>query len=337
MSSNSSDWQRLVSKTKQRPLVNMNAIIDHNGGLILRRKHLDILMLVAIAGVLGGSCVGVSFSKGVTYPLAAQIVGGILLLLAAYTALFRQKILLLANGELIASYGFFLFPSKLTIDPDSVVLEQKTGAETSLHSSLRGFKIILLRHNDTGEVAHLGYTMTTDEALFAFDAMSKFLAAGEKSASAVVELDNGFVLQVDTHATWAAGQRRNYMSKLTVVDQQTIEINRQTRREDRSTIDRKGDVYPIRIEATPSRVQLIYSDHNEVGIDADDCAAIQICKEEIPQRRTRYEINLIEGVHEATRHNLMSFDHWPQKSVAHIVEAAENIAAVLELDVENHL
>jgi len=336
MSSNS-DWQQLLNKTKKRPLINMNAIIDHEGGLILKRKLVDRLLIIAISGALEGGCIAASFSRGVASPLIAQIIGGVILLLAVHGVLFNQKIKLSADGDLIVTYGFVLFPTRIPIERDSVVLEYRTGAETTLHSSLRGFKIVLIRLVETNEVAHLGYTLTSDEGVRTFDAMAKFMNAGENSSKAVVEMDNGFVLYVDTTVTWAAGKIRNYKSKLTVIDRQTVEIKRQTRMDDRSVVDKQGDIYPVRIEASPSLVNLIYSNHDEDGIDADDCVAIQICKEDISQRRTRYEINLIEGVNEATRHNLMSFDIWPQKDVANVIEAAENIAAVLELSVENHL
>ena len=65
--------------------------------------------------------------------------------------------------------------------------------------------------------------------------------------------------------------------------------------------------------------------------------AVFIAGEEIAERATRYEINLILDSFQDNRLNLMSFDVRPHESPGQPRRAAEQLGELLELEVVDHL
>jgi hypothetical protein len=207
-----------------------------------------------------------------------------------------------------------------------------------LHRTWGGFKIVLLRHVETQEVAHLGYTVQRDDSLRLFDALSRILAEGSRNyTQAVITLADDSLLRVDCLATWEVGHERRYKSRLSVIAENAAEIKRRAFSGDRSVVDRAADVYPVRIETNDEAIRIVYSNHDEKSVPQVDCVALQLCKEEIPERVTRYEINQIEDSFKGNRINLMSFDLSPYESPDEPRHAAEQLGQLLDCEVVDHL
>jgi hypothetical protein len=202
-----------------------------------------------------------------------------------------------------------------------------------------------LRHLETEEVAYIGYTMKSKYALRVFDSLSRILAEDSRNyTQAIITLEDDSLLPVDRQATWAASHRRKYRSQLTVVAPNTVEIMRKVIGE--NFVDREADIYPVRIESDDESVRLIYSNDEEKSVPYDDCVALQLCKEEIAERFTRYEVNLIVNSIKDNRLNLMSFDVEPSlmsfdvslsESPDQPRNAAEQLSELLDLEVVDHL
>lgn len=150
-------------------------------------------------------------------------------------------------------------------------------------------------------------------------------------------LHDGLMVKVDRLATWEAGKWRCYKNQLSNTDPKTIEITRRAFGENRHVVDAAADVYPIRIEVQRDAVCIHYSNHDERTIPDYECFAIQICKEEIAQRRTRYEVNLITDSSKTERLNLLSFDIALNTAPDAVWAAANNVGDLLELEVFSHL
>ena len=125
--------------------------------------------------------------------------------------------------------------------------------------------------------------------------------------------------------------------RLSGIADNAAEIERREFSRDRSVVDRAADVYPVRIETNDEAIRIIYSNHDEKSVPQVDCVALQLCKEEIPERVTRYEINLIEDSFKGNRINLMSFDLPPHESPDQPRRAAEQLGELLDLEVLDHL
>ncbi len=265
--------------------------------------------------------------------------GGLVLWAAIHELCFPRSVFIPADAdEVIVRYGFFLLPTRLVLNRQSVVVDFQVGAKTELHRTWGGFKIVLLRHVETQEVAHLGYTVQSDDALRLFDVLSRILAEGSRNyTQAVITLADGSLLRVDCLATWEVGHKRRYKSRLSVIAENAAEIKRRAFSRDRAIVDRAADVYPVRIETNDEAIRIVYSNHDEKSVPQVDCVALQLCKEEIAGRLTRYEINLIEDSFKGNRINLMSFDLSPHESPDEPRRAAEQLGELLDLEVLDHL
>lgn len=102
-------------------------------------------------------------------------------------------------------------------------------------------------------------------------------------------------------------------------------------------VDAAADVYPVQIESQRDAVRIRFSNHTEKSVPDYDCVAVQICKEEIAQRRTRYEVNLITDSSTTERVNLVSFDIAINEPPDVVWDAANRIGELLELEVVDHL
>lgn len=328
------DWNRLVRKTRKRPLMfDPKAVLTAESTKV--RPKLERLVFIIGCGVFfAGLLFFMTESKATTL-----LPGGLVLWAVIHQLCFPRSVLIPTDtDEVIVRYGFFLLPTRLVLNRQSVVVDYQVGAKTELHRTWGGFKIVLLRHVETQEVAYLGYTLKSEDALPVFDALSRILAEGSHNyTQAVITLADGSPLRVDRLATWEVGHKRRYKSQLSVVAENAAEIKRKAFSRDRSIVDHAADVYPVRIETNEEAIRIVYSNHDEKSIPYDDCVALQLCKEEIPERATRYEINLIEDSFMGNRINLMSFDvraHEPPDQPRH---AAEQLGELLDLEVVDHL
>ena len=304
------------------------------------RPRLLISPLMACATV-GGFFTGVTFylpelwAKAVTFVPGGFVLSGLI-----YRLFFRSSVFIPADAdEVIIRHGFFLLQTRLVLNRQSLVVDYQLGAETELYSSLRRMKIILLRHVETQEVAHLGYSMKSEEALRVFDALSRVLAEGSHNyTQAVITLADDSLLRVDRLPTWEAGKWRTYRNQWKVVAPNTVQIKRKAYGENRNVVDRAADVYPVRIESDDESVRLIYSNHDEKSVPHYDCVALQFCKEETEERaKTRFEINLIVDSFQDNRLNLMSFDLRRGEAPDEPRRAAEELGELLGLELVDHL
>ena len=333
------DWNRLVRKTRRRPLMfDPNAVQTAEGTKV--RPRLLISPLMACATV-GGFFTGLTFYLPELWAKAVTFVpGGFLLSVLIYRLFFRASFFIPADAdEVIIRHGFFLFQTRLVLNRQSLVVDYQVGAETELYSSLRGMKIILLRHVETQEVAHLGYSMKSEEALRVFDALSRVLAEGSHNyTQAVITLADDSLLRVDRLPTWEAGKWRTYRNQWKVVAPNTVQIKRKAYGENRNVVDRAADVYPVRIESDDESIRLTYSNHDEKSVPHYDCVALQFCKEETEERaKTRFEINLIVDSFQENRLNLMSFDLRRGEAPDEPRRAAEELGELLGLELVDHL
>ena len=74
-------------------------------------------------------------------------------------------------------------PTRLVLDRQSVGVDYQVGAETELPRGWGGLKIVSLRHVEAQEVAYLGHTMNSDDALRVFDTLSSLLGEGSRNAA----------------------------------------------------------------------------------------------------------------------------------------------------------
>lgn len=241
------------------------------------------------------------------------------------------------GSDVVVRSGFLLMPTRLLLDREKTAVDYQVGSDTDLHKSLGGFKNILLRHVETEEVAHLTFSLKNDDALRVFDALTKVLASGGRNTSqAVITNEDGSMLRVDRLATWQAGQWRSYHSQISTVGNAVV-VTRRAYGENRNVLDRSGDDYPIRIEPVGNDIRISYSKSGAKSYSWDDCICLQMCREEIPERATRYEINLIEDYLRGNRINLLSVDVSPFDSLDEFKEAAAKLGDLLELEVVDHL
>lgn len=334
------DWHRLVQKTRKRPLMWFPDVVQSKAGMTVRSKLSDRLQLIALTTVMGVIFTRVSFLIPEFIIMAFLFVCGSFCLYVAFLrSFFSASIFIPANvDEVIIRYGFILLQTRLVLDRQSVVVDYYLGSETRLSRSWRGFKIVSLRHLETQEDAYIGYTMKSDDALRVFNSLSRILAEGSRNyTQAVITLEDDSILRVDRLATWEAGKWRNYRSQLTVVAPNTVEIERKAFGTNRNVVDRAADVYPVRIESNDESVRLIYSNHDEKSVLHDDCVALQLCKEKIAQRATRYEVNLIVNSFQDNRLNLISFDLRRHESPDEPRRAAEQLGEFLDIEVLDHL
>lgn len=331
------DWNRLVRKTRKSPLMyDPNAVQTAEGTKV--RPKLERLVWTIGGGVFfAGLLIFLSEPMGVT--LVSLVPVGLVLWAVIYELCFPRSVFIPVDAdEVIVRYGFFLLPTRLVLNRQCVVADFQVGAKTELHSSLRGMKIILLRHVETQEVVHLSYTVQSDDSLRLFDVLSRILAQGSRNyTQAVITLADDSLLRVDCLATWEVGHERRYKSQLSVIDENAAEIERRAFSRDRSIVDLAADVYPVRIETNDEAIRIIYSNHDEKSVPHDDCVALQLCKEEIPERVTRYEINLIEDSFMGNRINLMSLDLPPHETPDQPRCDAEQLGELLNLEVVDHL
>ena len=331
------DWNRLVRKTRRRPLMFDPNAVQTAEGTKVRPK------LERLAWITGGGVFFAGLLLFMTGSMATTLVpGGLVLWAAIHQLCFPRSVFIPADAdEVIVRYGFFLLPTRLVLNRQSVVVDFQVGAKTELPRGWGGFKIVLLRHVETQEVAHLGYTVQSDDALRLFDVLSRILAEGSRNyTQAVITLADDSLLRVDRLPTWEAGKWYNYRNQWKVVAPNTIKIKRQTFRQDRDRkiADRAGDVYPVRIESDDESVRLIYSNHDEKSVPHYDCVALQFCKEETEERaKTRFEINLIVDSFQDNRLNLMSFDLRRGEAPDEPRRAAEQLGELLDLEVLDHL
>ena len=101
--------------------------------------------------------------------------------------------------------------------------------------------------------------------------------------------------------------------------------------------DAAADIYPVRIESKHSSVLIHYSNHDQRSVPDYECVAVQLCKEDIAQRRTRFEVNLITDSSTTERINLLSVDLQPGTTPDTVRDAASEIADLLELEFVDHL
>lgn len=337
-SSSNSDWSRLVAKTYKRPLMWRPGVFSKRNGTLLRPQWSDRLVAIGVGIGLGVPVIWAAFQPDVILKPLLYVVGPLLLWIAG-SQLLRTTTLFVPNDseDVIVRYGFILFPTRLVLPRQQLVVEYCAGAETNLHKSLRSFKHILLRHLGTDDVAHLAFTLVSDDALRIFDALSALLGGSHNYTEAVVTLHDGLMVRVNRLATWEAGKWRCYENQLTPTDSKTIEITRRTFGENRHVVNNAGDVYPIQIEVQRDTVCIRYSNHAERTIPDYECFAIQVCKEEIAQRRTRYEVNLITDSSKTERLNLLSYDIAPDAAVDDVWAAANSVGVLLDLEVFSHL
>ncbi len=328
------DWNRLVRKTRRRPLMFDPIAVQTAEGTKVRPKLARLAFIIGVGVFFAGLLFFITGSKAATL-----VPGGLVLWAVIHQLCFPRSVFIPADAdEVIVRYGFFLLPTRLVLNRQSVVVDFQVGAKTELPRGWRGFKIVLLRHVETQEVAHLGYTMKSDDALRVFDALSRILAEGSRNyTQAVITLADDSLLRVDCLATWEVGHKRRYKSRLSVIAENAAEIKRRAFSRDRSVVDRAADVYPVRIETNDEAIRIIYSNHDEKSVPQVDCVALQLCKEEIPERVTRYEINLIEDSFKGNRINLMSFDLPPHESPDQPRRAAQQLGELLDLEVVDHL
>lgn len=328
------DWNQLVCKTRRRTLMYDPIAVQTAEGTKVRPKLERLLFIIGGGIFFAGLLFFLTESKATTL-----IPGGLVLWAVIDHVCFPRSVFIPADAhEVIVRYGFFLLPTRLVLNRQSVVVDFQVGSKTELHHTLGGFKIVLLRHVEIPEAAHLGYTMQSDAALRLFDVLSRILAEGGRNyTQAVITLEDDSLLRVDSLATWEVGPERRYDSQLSVVAGNAAEINRRIFSGDRSIVDRAADVYPVRIETNDEAVRIVYSNHDEKSIPQFDCVALQLCKEEIAGRVTRYEINLIEDSFMGNRINLMSFDLSPRVSPQEPRHAAEQLGDILNLEVADHL
>ena len=329
------DWNRLVRKTRRRPLIFDPNAVQTAEGTKVRPKLARLAFIIGVGGFFAGLLIFITGSKAATL-----VPGGLVLWAVIHQLCFPRRVFIPTDADdVIVRYGFFLLPTRLVLNRQSVVVDFQVGAKTELPRGWGGFKIVLLRHVETQEVAHLGYTMKSDDALRVFDALSRILAEGSRNyTQAVITLADDSLLRVDRLPTWEAGKWRTYRNQWTVLAPNAVEIKRKAYGENRNVVDRAADVYPVRIESDDESVRLIYSNHDEKSVPHYDCVALQFCKEETEERaKTRFEINLIEDSFKGNRINLMSFDVRRGESPDEPRRAAEQLGELLDLEVLDHL
>lgn len=331
------DWARFVAKTRRRPLMWRPGVFPNRDGTLFRPQLADRLVPFVVGTGLGVPLLWIALSPNADMRPVLLVVG-LFCLWIACSDLFRTRRLFVHtdSDDIVVHCGFFLLPTQLVFSRQDVVAEYRLGADTNLAKSLHGFKFILFRHRETNEVAHFGFTLVSDDAMKVFDALSDLVGEGHNYSQAVVTLDDGSTVMVDRLATWAAGKWRSYENQLTEPDSKTIEITRRAFGENRTTADPAADIYPMWIESLHDAVRIQYSNHEEKTVSLYDCVAVQICKEEIAQRRTRYEVNLITDSSTTERVNLMSFDIAPDQPSDVVRDAATKIATLLELEIADH-
>jgi hypothetical protein len=333
------DWLHLVQKTRRRPLIWFPVARQTAGGTAVIQRPFERLFKVFMSVVMGAgfSWVALAAGDGLSWGTMLILSVGVLVLCMGIRAIFFDSRVFIptAGDRFTVQIGFCLL-RRLELDRTKVTVDFRRGSDTTLHSSLHGFKYVILRHLETDEVVHLGYTLKGEDALRAFDTMSKLLAPGGSNASVgVITLEDGSLLQVDRRATWEAGHFRKYKSSLSIADN-VGRIERKAFGHDRNVIDRKADVFPVQIKMDNDTVRIRYADQSEKSFAWDDCVAIQLCREAIAERYTRYEVNLIEDFFMANRVNLMSFDLAPNAEPADPLDAARQLGQLLECEVVNH-
>ena len=334
------DWLHLVRKTRRRPLIWFPVARQTASGTAVSQRSFDRLFKIVMSVGIG---VGLSWatlaaSNDLSWETTLVLTPGVLILCMGIPAIFfNSRVFIPAAGDrFTVQIGFCLLPRRLKLDRTKVTVDFRRGRDTTLHSSLHGFKYVILRHIETDEVVHLGYTLKGEDALRTFDTMSKLLAPGGSNAAVgVITLEDGSLLQVDRLATWEAGHFRKYKSSLSIADN-VGRIERKAFGHDRNVVDRKADVFPVQIKLDNDTVRIRYADQSEKSFAWDDCVAIQLCREEIAERYTRYEVNLIEDFFMANRVNLMSFDLAPNSEPAGPLNAARQLGQLLECEVVNH-
>lgn len=334
------DWLHLVRKTRRRPLIWFPVARPTAGGTAVIQKPFERLFKIAMSvgmGV-GFSWAALAAGDGLSWGTVLVLSVGVLALCGGIRVIFFDSRVFIpeAGDRFTVQIGFCLLPRRLELDRTKVTVDFRRGSDTTLHSSLHGFKYVILRHLETDEVVHLGYTLKGEDALRTFDAMSKLLAPGGSNASVgVITLEDGSLLQVDRLATWEAGHWRKYKSTLSI-EGNVAQIERKAFGKDRNVVDRKADVFPVQVKMDNDTVRIHYADQSEKSFAWDDCVAIQVCREEIAERYTRYEVNLIEDFFRANRVNLMSFDLAPNSEPAVPLEAARRLGQLLECEIVDH-
>lgn len=176
------DWNRLVHKTRRRTLITEPNVVQTAEGTTVRMKRSQRLGGIALGFGLGLPIAWGSFyiTEIWQFPLAF-VFGGLPLCWGIHRLFFPRSVFIPADAnEVIVRYGFFLLPTRLVLQRQSVVVDYQNGAETKLSAAWSGFKIILLRHVETQEVAHLCFNMKSEDALPVFDALSRILAEGSR-------------------------------------------------------------------------------------------------------------------------------------------------------------
>ena len=299
------DWLRLVQKTRRRPLIWFPVARQTAAGTAVIQKPFERLFKIVL---LTGMGVGVSWAAlaagdGLPWETVLVFPVGVFALCVGIREFFCNTCVFIpeAGDRFTVQYGFCLLPQRLALDRTKVTVDFRRGRDTTLHSSLHGFKYFILRHLEIDEVVHLGYTLKGEDALRTFDKMSKLFAPGGSNASVgVITLEDGSLLQVDRLATWEAGHWRKYKSSLSI-EGNVGQIERKAFGKDRNVVDRKADVFPVQIKMDNDTVRIRYADQSEKSFPWDDCVAIQLCREEIAERYTRHEVNLIEDFFLANR------------------------------------
>lgn len=332
------DWARLVRKTRRRPLMWRPGVFDRNGGTLIRTRWTDLVIPIVVGLGLGIPITWEALQPNADMKPLLFVLSPFCLLIAVSSIVRSSSMFVRSDSdELVVRYGFRLFATRLILSRRDVVVDYCVGSDTNLAKSLHGFKFILLRHARTNEVAHVGFALVSDDALIVFDALSRLLGAGHNYTQAVITLHDGSLIRVDRLATWAAGKWRNYTTTLTQTDSRTIQLSRRAFGKNRNVADTSADVYPVQIESQRDGVRIRYSNNDERSVPDYDCVAVQVCKEEIAQRHTRYEVNLITDSSTTERLNLASVDIALNEHPKAVWNIAKTIGELLELEVVDHI
>ena len=332
------DWQRLVAKTRRRALMNRPGVFAQHDGTLIRPQWTDRLVGIVVGLGLGIPCTWAAFQPEADLRWVLIVVGPLCLFAACSQVLWKSSLFIPTDSDdVIVRYGLVFLPVRLILPRQQLVVEYCLGAETGLSKSLRGFKFILLRDRESDEVAHVACALVSHDALRVFAALSELIGEGHNYTEAVIELDDGQMLKVDRLATWAAGKWRSYKSEISRTGSDSIHISRRAFGENRNVADAAADIYPVRIESKHSSVLIHYSNHDQRSVPDYECVAVQLCKEDIAQRRTRFEVNLITDSSTTERINLLSVDLQPGTTPDTVRDAASEIADLLELEFVDHL
>ena len=346
-------WDRLVGKTRRRPLIAFAEAVGTHDGCQVRTKRVNRIVGLIGSFAFGTICTFPAFQwfqskaqhngphiadPGTTLALAVLgLLGVALLMLFLRLLLFRAEISWKNEGDTLnVQYGFRLFPRVLVLNWDEIGAVVQDATDAGLSSGWRGFRVVSLQRQDReNEEVHLAYCYGSDPALAIYENLRAFV--GQPSTNRLVflvYLPDGRMIELSRSATWDAGRthvRRNIVEFPTG---HSVAIDQTLRRHEHRP---DPPPHPELLESKLDSIRIQYSDKNYESIPIVNCAALQICMEDQPANLSRYEINLVLYSPEGKRVNLVSYDIPPSSEPADFRKVAQRMSQTFGLMLMDHL